>query len=373
MKIGVDISQIAHKGTGVARFTEGLVRTILIQKDTTHEWVFFYSSFRQKIDSTLRQKITNSPHSLHSFPFPPSFLSYVSNNFRGFTQLVTHNSKLLTDLDWFITSDWIEYPLSIKKTTIIHDLIFVRHPETVHSKIIRAQQKRLQYISKESEIIFTDSKSTAQDLQEEYKIPADKIVLNYPGVEIISSLSIHDQQKHLNDYHINKPFLLSVGKREPRKNIQRLINVFQKLRKNTPNLQLVIVGPDGWGELHGEQNKNILFLGFVSDEILATLYSNALCFVFPSLYEGFGYPVVEAMKYGCPVATSNTSSLPEIAGEAAVLFDPLDENSIKNSISQLINSEELRLQLIQKGIIQSKKFSWQNYYNTLVTSLNDKT
>jgi len=372
MKIGIDISQIAYKGTGVSRFTEGLVHAIL-DNNKLDEWTFFFSSFRNSLELPLKEKIAAHHHTLVILPLPPTALSLLSNDLRFATRMITNNLHQFTELDWFITSDWIELPMPIKKATIVHDLVFKKYPQTVHKTILRAQMTRFKYLTNESKIIFTDSQATTNDLRQEYNIDSSRTVINYPGVEVTKLRSNAQQIDHLEKFDITKPYILSVGKQEPRKNIQKLITVFQKMAKPTQSLQLIIVGPEGWNMPDEKSNDAIKFIGYVSGEELATLYANALCFAYPSIYEGFGYPIIEAMKYGCPVATSNTSSIPEVAGDAAVFFDPHSEQSIQSVLEQLTGSEKLRAELVEKGLLQAQKFTWKSYYNTLITSLNEKT
>ena len=168
------------------------------------------------------------------------------------------------------------------------------------------------------------------------------------------------------------PYILSVGKLEPRKNIPRLIEAFQQA--NLKDIDLYIVGPEGWDEktLHVTRFKlqdNIKFLGYVPDHQLYQLYKNALFFIYPSLYEGFGYPVIEAMSLGCPVACSNNSSLGEIAGNNSITFNPNSIDEIKTSIIKLAKDQSLRTNLSKKGLINSKKFSQEKYINELVDNL----
>ncbi len=370
MKIGIDISQIAYKGTGVSRFTEGLVRSIL-DNNKQHEWTFFFSSFRNTLDPSLKDKIIARQHGLITLPVPLALLSLFNNDLRFIAKHITNNSKQLTKLDWFITSDWIEFPMPCKKATIVHDLVFKKYPRTVHPTILRAQETRFKFITKETKAIFTDSQATTHDLQQVFDIDPSRTVINYPGVDVLPPLSSLQQKNHLEKFDISKPYILSVGKQEPRKNIQKLIDAFLKMKKSSQSLQLIIVGPDGWDMAKEKSNGTIKFIGYVSDEELATLYTNALCFVYPSLYEGFGYPIIEAMKYGCPVATSNTSSMPEVAGDAAVFFDPQSDQSIQSTLEQITTSEKLRTELSKKGLLQSQKFTWKNYYNILIHSLED--
>ncbi len=166
-------------------------------------------------------------------------------------------------------------------------------------------------------------------------------------------------------FGIKGEYILFVGTLQPRKNITRLIEAFSKI-SNTSNLSLVVVGKKGWqydeileAPKKFEVEEKVKFLDFIADEDLPNLYKNALCFVLPSLYEGFGLPVLEAMKYGCPVITSNISSLPEAGGDAALYVDPLDVNDIAKNLELIIQNSELRKKLIKKGYEQIKKFSWE--------------
>jgi len=370
MKIGIDISQIAYKGTGVSRFTEGLIHAVL-ENNKLHEWTFFFSSFRNSLELSLKEKITAHHQTLVTLPLPPTVLSLLSNDLRFATRLITNNLHQFTELDWFITSDWIELPMPIKKATIVHDLVFKKYPQTVHKTILRAQLTRFKYVTNESKIIFTDSQATTNDLCQEFSIDSSRTMIIYPGVEVTKLRSNAQQIDHLKKFDITKPYILSVGKQEPRKNIQKLIDVFEKMKKVPEDLKLIIVGPEGWNMPDKKSNGAIKFIGYVSDKELATLYSNALCFVYPSVYEGFGYPIIEAMKYGCPVATSNTSSMPEVAGDAAVFFDPHNEQSIQSVLEQLTASEKQQAELVEKGLLQAQKFTWKEYYNTLITALEN--
>ena len=165
-------------------------------------------------------------------------------------------------------------------------------------------------------------------------------------------------------FGIKRDYILFVGTLQPRKNIERLVEAFSKLKNK--ELELVIVGKKGWQyeEILAAPSKfgvseRVKFLDFVENKDLPSLYKNALCFVLPSLYEGFGLPVLEAMKFGCPVLTSNVSSLPEAGGDAAIYFDPTSAEDIAKSLQLVINDEGLRKEMIKKGYNQVKKFSWE--------------
>jgi glycosyltransferase involved in cell wall biosynthesis len=362
MKIGVDISQIVYQGTGVGRFIDGFVNSI-VKYENDHDWILFFSALRQKLDRDLEEKINNKENiQLIKIFLPPKILSFFWNKLRFFPV-----ESITGKLDWFVTSDWTEPPASCKKATIVHDLVFKVYPETVHNTIKNTQKARLNLIEKESDLIFTDSFSTAEDLKKYYRITQNKIVVNYPGVNIPQvNLKQDDFKKLCKKYSLKQlPFLLTVGKIEPRKNIEFLIKVFSKLiaeKKIDSQMQLLIAGPDGWGKVKTAKTDKIKFLGYVPDEDLYIFYKLSTAFVYPSIYEGFGYPVAEAMLSGCPVISSDVSSLKELGGNgAAALFNPEDESSLEKAILKTIRDEVFRKSLIKTGFTQAKNLSWEKY------------
>ncbi len=382
MKIGLDISQIVYPGTGVARFTEVLVNSIL-EYDNKHQWLFFFSSLRRNLDRQLEKKILQRGHQLVKWRLPPTYLSFLWNNLHQLSKLLILNYKFLNSLDWFITSDWAEAPLKINKATIVHDLVYLRHPETVNKKIYQTQKKRLFWVKRESKIIFTDSQSTKKDIINFLQIESNRIIINYPGIDI-SKPKTSSIKSVLKKFSLEeKRFILTVGKLEPRKNIKRLIEAVRQIKDK--KLQLVIVGPTGWDNSIDINNFSLLnqkklsfpqiiikYLGYVTDEELYSLYASCLFFIYPSLWEGFGYPVVEAMKLEAPVACSNTSSLREIAGNAALLFNPYDIKEISQTINKIANDEKLRNQLVKKGLQRSKLFTPKRYYNVFIKTLESR-
>lgn len=368
MKIGIDISQIVYEGTGVSRYMVGFVNTVL-DLDKKNEWVFYYCGFNRKLDPKLKIEIKKKGFKLFEKKIPPTFLSLINNSIHN-SYLSSIVYPLSPGLDWFITSDWTEPPLNCKKATVVHDLAYLRHPETVAKTIFETQKKRLHHIKKETDIVVTDSDATKNDLIDLLQFDPLKIQTIYPGVENIKTPSDKDVKTTLKKYGLKRKFILSVGKLEPRKNIKRLIEAFQQF--NNSKIDLVIVGPKGWDEqLINEMAKqsNIKFLGYINNPDLYSLYSSCLFFIYPSLWEGFGYPLVEAMQLGIPMTCSNTSSMSEVADSAALFFDPLNKTEIIKSIDELVKNVSLRNQLAEKGRKQSAKFSWKNYYNTLIDTL----
>jgi len=202
-----------------------------------------------------------------------------------------------------------------------------------------------------------------------YKVKSEKIVVIHYGVsENFKPVEVKEKEKILKKYGIKNSFILAVSNLQPRKNLKRLIKAYLHLLKNKDNFQfsLVIVGRKLWlykeifKEVRGlDLNDKIIFTDYIPEKDLIYLYNLAEVFVYPSLYEGFGFPVLEAMACGCLVITSNLSSLPEICEKAAILVNPYDIKAIANAINEVISNNNLRKFLKNEGLKQSQKFSWE--------------
>lgn len=252
----------------------------------------------------------------------------------------------------------------------VMDLSFLFFPETFAKKDLLQLTLWTSYSIKNAKAVFTISKASRDDIIKRYKISGDRVHVTYPGVRPFVSLKpIIYPERMLNEkYKISKPYFLFVGTLQPRKNIVRLVEAFSIIKSSAEkkDLQLVIVGKKGW--LYEDILKSpkkfgveedVVFLDFVSDEDLHEVYKNAICYVLPSLYEGFGLPVLEAMSYGCPVITSDVSSLPEAGGDAALYVDPKNVEDIAKKMKLVLEDASLRKALIEKGEKQIKKFSWE--------------
>lgn len=254
----------------------------------------------------------------------------------------------------------------------IHDLGFHYYPEahTLSQNLYLRWSTR--HNAHASVLVLADSLATQQDLIRYYGLSADKISVVYPGRdETLSPVTEPAELAAIRvRYDLQQPYLLYVGTLHPRKNLVRLVQAYAQLlsqpagRATAP--LLVLAGQKGWlyREISDEVRRlglgeRVRFTGFVPEEDLAALLSGALAFVFPSLYEGFGLPVVEAMACGTPVICSQASSLPEVAGDAAVLADPLDTESLATALVRVVSDEGLRRDLIRRGLQQARSFSWQ--------------
>lgn len=371
MKIGIDISQIVYEGSGVARFTHGLVRALLMY-ERKHDWTFFFSALRRSMPQDIQERITSAGHAIVQRKFPPRVLSFVWNRMH-----IVPVDLLIGKMDWFVTSDWTEPPTFCKKATIVHDLVFRRYPETVHAGILRTQQMRLNWVTRESDLIITDSQSTASDLSKYYDLGEERTRIIYPGVDAAAFAPLPKKilQQVQERYKLPAHFILTVGKIEPRKNIHRLIQAFHQMSSPSSEkelVHLVVVGADGWGDMDISSHPRVHVLGYVPDDDLKALYRLATCFVYPSLYEGFGYPVVEAMLSDCPVLTSNSSSLAEIGVEgSAYLFDPTSVSSIHAGLEEVLRSASVQQKLRTQGARRAQDFTWRAYVMQFVSALED--
>ena len=214
------------------------------------------------------------------------------------------------------------------------------------------------WLAQKSRFIITPSLFSKREYLERYKINEKKVITTYLGVE----------KKKFEPHEFKLPcskFIMYVGQQSDYKNIRRLIQAHQKLLKQYPELGLVLVGGKSTMHLRNEawvkkmDYKNVFFTGFVSDEELAWLYRHCQAYTFPSLMEGFGLPVLEAMAEGAPIVSSNATCSPEIYGDAALYFDPLSVKDMSQKIGQVLDDKKLREKLIQKGFERIKRFSWR--------------
>jgi len=358
MKIGIDISQIVY-GTGVSVYTKNLVKSLL-KINNEDEFLLFGGSLRQ------REALKDFISSLSSFNnvtgrvffIPPKLADILWNKLH-----ILPIDSLLGKVDVFHSSDWTQPPSNSAKVTTIHDFGFIKYPSTAHPKIASTMKGRFEWVKKDVDLIIAISKATKNDIVDILGISPKKVKVVYEALpkdikKVQNNKLIADVKKK---YKIKNDFLLSVATLEPRKNLKRVILAFNEVKKIIPDMQLVLAGKLGWDQdikkMMGKRPKDIIFTGFIDREHeLSSLYSSASCFVFPSLYEGFGLPILEAMVCGCPVVTSNISSMPEVAGDAAVLVEPLEVESISHGIVKAIKEKDA---LVKKGFEQIDKFSWE--------------
>ena len=255
----------------------------------------------------------------------------------------------------------------------VHDLGYKYFPEAHTPNQRRYLDFSTRWSAVRAALIFADSQATADDLQRFYHTPSRKIRVVYPGV---NAPPIGDVAAVRAKYRLPERYFLFLGTLQPRKNIQRIVQAFQRWRKTRPQddpTGLVLAGGRGWlfdaAWILGAEH--LYMPGYIDDADKGALYAGALALVFPTLYEGFGFPILEAMLCRTPVITSTTSSLPELAGEAALLVDPLDVEAISAALEQISTDAGLRTRLIDAGMPQAQQFTWERAAQAVLNALED--
>jgi glycosyltransferase involved in cell wall biosynthesis len=279
--------------------------------------------------------------------------------------------------DLYHATDFVLPPTSHRTRTLltVHDLSFVRDPESATPALRRYLNEVVPPSVARADQILADSEATKGDLIDLYSAPPDKVTVLYSGVDSRFSPAKQrgEEERIRRRYKLgHQPFILGVGALHPRKNYSRLIAAFaqiadvsRRLDGRSINHNLVIVGKQGWlyDSIVADAARlgirtRLVFPGFADDEDLPALYRASDLFVFPSLYEGFGLPPLEAMACGTPVVTSNVSSLPEVVGDAGITVDPTDIYALADAMSQALQDTRLREQMIDRGLARAAEFTW---------------
>ena len=304
--------------------------------------------------------------------YPPIFniVRFKSKNAfsRNFIELPHFVRKYKLDL--LHTQYFIPFKINCKIACTIHDICFEHFDNIFNKKQFYTQKLLIPYAAKHSDVIFTVSEHAKIDIAEKYKINNKKIIVTYNAVNNQFRRLTADelnQTELKNKFKISSDgYILSVGNLQPRKNLVRLIMAFKDIHIKNQDINLVIVGKKAWmfesiisEALDESICNNVIFTDYVSEDDLIRLYNGAKCFVYPSYYEGFGIPPLEAMACQTPVAVSNATSLPEVCGDAAVYFDPYDVNDMAKTIESILADEEKSEVLVERGKKRVDAFSWR--------------
>lgn len=363
MRIGIDASTILQKKTGIGNYTYYLLKNLL-SIDDKNQYVIFLNSYRHKLAEYPFLK--NKNVKVVKFNIPGPFL------IRAWRYLkFPPIDFLIGKIDVFHSpASYIPPQIRGLKVTTIHDLYFLRNPEKCEKSGGQFFNSTIPKLINKIDKIIVPSFFTKQELTDLLKIPEEKISVIYEGVDNSVFGKEYNEQVisgMLKEYCLPSNYLLSVGTIEPRKNIEGLLFAYRRLHEimNNPP-KLVIVGRKG---LDGEKiietatqlnmQKNIIFTGYIPDEHLPILYKNALLFIYPSFYEGFGLPVLEAMISKVPVIISNNAVHREIVGNAGVFFDPDNYYQMAELIRELITSYKLRNEFRDKGFELASRFTWE--------------
>jgi glycosyltransferase involved in cell wall biosynthesis len=358
MRIGIDYTAAVRQWAGIGRYTRGLIRALAeIDHETT------YVLFSAGRDPDPRPWPAN--YASRALPLNDRHLSILWQKLR----LPVPVEWFTGPLDLFHSPDFVLPPVRRARTVLtIHDLSFLRYPECFSPPLLRYLLDAVPRSVDGADLILADSENTRDDLEEMLGVPTERVRVVYAGLEPTFGPRPEAEIAAVRQrYGIERPYLLGLGTLQPRKNFVRLIEAYHTLRqKHGIPHQLVIGGGRGWlyepileaVESRGLQ-EDVLLIGYVDDGDLPALYAGADLFAFPSLYEGFGIPVLEAMACGTPVVTAAASSLPEVAGEAALLVPPLDVEALADALWQALDDRALREVLRARGLEQCRRFTWR--------------
>ena len=379
MNIAIDGRTIAGNKTGVGSYTERLVRALL-QCDSRNHYYLFLTEPNDHIEGPNVTKINivgYGPPILNRYwenvLLPKEIQRYNIDIFFGPAYVLPYfvrfgtmlaNIPIPMTLHFFFNSH-----RKVKYVVTIHDVISRIYPEYFTLKMRIWQRFFLWNAQKSADWVIADSQSTKNDILRFYPSYRDRVTVIYPELDdsfrIITDEAMLVRTKR--KYSLPKKFILYIGTIEPRKNVEGIAATYRNL---PPDIQsqydLVIGGKLGWYatkifneiKIHRLESR-IHFIGYVDDSFLPSLFTLASIFVFPSFYEGFGYPPLEAMACGVPVVSSDTSSLPEAVGNAAILVDPTDVQQISKAIENILRSGELAAELRRKGLERINLFSWK--------------
>jgi glycosyltransferase involved in cell wall biosynthesis len=339
VRIVIDVSPLSRARTGIGNYLRGMLAGLAEASAHEHELIAFGPSGlrgRQRI----REALAGLPVDLR-LPFLP----HVARTAWSRSERLAIE-RVVGTLDVFHFSDWMYPPQrgGVRATTI-HDLVPLRFPEWVQPETLRMHGRKYEHAERTCDLVFVNSRFTGSDVVELLGVPEDRVVVAYPGID--PRFNTEGESADLGG-----PYVLTVSTLEPRKNLPALVEAFTLLRHRRPELTLAIAGLEGWEEkpLAAE---GVRLLGFVSDNELARLYRGALVFAYPSRFEGFGIPIVEALASGTPAVVSSHPSLDEASGDAALRADPDDPEAFEEALEQALAEPR------GTGVEHASRFTWR--------------
>ncbi|MBP6015995.1 MAG: glycosyltransferase family 4 protein [Candidatus Promineofilum sp.] len=361
--IGFDVTAALTQGGGIGRYTRDLIQALVVEAP---DFAYKLFSARPPAVMPVADPLPVAPGVVHyPAPFDERWLYRLWYRAR----LPLPVQSFTGPLDLFHSPDFVLPPVSGRIPTIltVHDLSFVHYPKTFPPKLVDYLNRVVPWSVARATHILADSESTRRDLQSFWGVAAERITVLYSGVNerfqpVVDAAALDAVSVR---YGLQRPFVLAVGTVQPRKNYEMLVRAFRSVADHHPH-SLVIVGGKGWldeglpAEIERQGlRERVKLAGFVDDTDLPALYSAADLLAFPSLYEGFGLPLLEAMACGTPVLSSDASSLPEVAGGgSAVLLSPHDESGWSRAMIELLSDPAARQRLSTAGYQRSAQFSW---------------
>jgi glycosyltransferase involved in cell wall biosynthesis len=369
MKIGIAYTSAVWQGAGIGRYTRELIRAVVSQS-RSFEYVLFYAARglneRQHFLSDLRRLQADFPH-VRTAPIPlsPRRLTQFWQRLRVPLPVEVFTGRI----DVLHAPDFVMPPTRAPALVTVHDLSFLVYPQFAARGMARYLSDAVPRSVRRASMVLADSEATRHDLGRFLHLPPERVTVVYPGVSpAFQPLPPEVYEPVRRNYGLTNDFLLFVSTLSPRKNIVRIVEAFAALIADgqRPTLDLVLVGQRGWmyEEIFAiierlQLGERVRLLDFVNDSDLPALYNAAVACVYPSLYEGFGLPALEALACGTPLVTAHNSSLTEIAEGVAVLADAQDTASIANGISRVLDDADLRARFRAAGLERAKQFTWE--------------
>ena len=367
MKIAFDAQLLFEKQkTGIGWTVEHLLKNMELKNDNEYSLNYFSLHHRKEKREIMKE--------FHRLGYRLNSCGWIHNVIyrKLWTRIPIPYSFLFGRKQEITQFFHFDIPPGVHGTavTFIYDMVYKAFPETIRKETLDTLDHNLSRACDKADHIITISEFSKNEIMKYMKVPAEKISVMPCGVDhdkFHPNYSEDDIAKAKEKYGIHQEYILYLGTLEPRKNIVVLIEAYAKLREeNKSGPKLVLAGKKGW--LYDEifekvvsfhLSDDIIFTDYVGVDDVPLLLNGATVFVFPSIYEGFGLPPLEAMACGTPVISSNAASLPEVVGDAGILADPYSTEEIKNAIQLMINDEILRAELREKGLIRSNNFTWK--------------
>lgn len=362
MRILIDVRVLSRGGfSGIEYYTRSIINNLLRFK-REHCYILFYNGLKKA--ALPHEWIADPLITLHSPRIP--------NKIFDCAQYIFHRPRIErhSNPDIVISPHINNLTVHVPRILAVHDLSFIHHPyffSLRHRVWHRMQNIKRQLLS--ADRVIADSDFTKSDIIRTFNIPEEKVMRIYPGITLPQNGQTPERSSaFFNTHSIRKPYVLYIGTIEPRKNVYSIIKAFEIVKRNKQwrDLQLVLAGSMGWlyGDVLQAHRKSsfydsIRIVGSISEKQKSFLYEHAEVFVYPSFFEGFGFPPLEAQSYGVPVIASNRASLPEVLHSSALLIDPWRIGECAEALEAVLNNEMFKMKLRKAGLENVKRFSWE--------------